>query len=211
MSDTFRTACSPIASDGYTRSGDEQREAIEEAGAAAQARSSIAGGRCPASTEVARRVGVSRQSVLRWDRVRQNEGVEGLLCPKRFGRQAQRGAAQGIGGGTQTGGAGGKIRDRVVDATVHWLADHTAIRSSIGTVLGVAHPRGAGLECAASGRTSAPARRALDSSLEDAEVAGVKKFQDANSATMTHPIRRRSRRRDLGSKSRRHCGTRNAR
>lgn len=109
------------------------------------------------------------------------------------------------------GALAARFATEVVDATAHWLADHTAIRSSIGTVLGVAHPRGAGLECAASGRTSAPARRALDSSLEDAEVAGVKKFQDANSATMTHPIRRRSRRRDLGSKSRRHCGTRNAR
>lgn len=36
--------------------------------------------------EVARRVGVSRQSVLRWERVRQHEGSQGLRRRARFGR-----------------------------------------------------------------------------------------------------------------------------
>ena len=36
--------------------------------------------------EVARRVGVSRQAVQRWDLVRRQQGVEGLKRPARFGR-----------------------------------------------------------------------------------------------------------------------------
>lgn len=36
--------------------------------------------------EVARRVGVSRQTVMRWDRVREQGGVEALRRPKQFGR-----------------------------------------------------------------------------------------------------------------------------
>lgn len=39
--------------------------------------------------EVARRVGVSRQSVSRWERLRQSAGMEGLRRPKRFGRPAK--------------------------------------------------------------------------------------------------------------------------
>lgn len=36
--------------------------------------------------EVARRVGVSRQTVMRWDRVREKGGVEALRRPRQFGR-----------------------------------------------------------------------------------------------------------------------------
>lgn len=36
--------------------------------------------------EVARRVGVSRQTVMRWDRVRQNGGLEALRRARHFGR-----------------------------------------------------------------------------------------------------------------------------
>jgi len=36
--------------------------------------------------EVARRVGVSRQTVMRWDRAREQGGVEALRRPSRFGR-----------------------------------------------------------------------------------------------------------------------------
>lgn len=36
--------------------------------------------------EVARRVGVSRQTVMRWDRVREQGGVEALRRPRQFGR-----------------------------------------------------------------------------------------------------------------------------
>jgi transposase len=36
--------------------------------------------------DVARRVGVSRQSVLRWDRKRQESGQDALRRPRRFGR-----------------------------------------------------------------------------------------------------------------------------
>lgn len=36
--------------------------------------------------EVARRVGVSRQTVMRWDRMREQGGVEALRRPKQFGR-----------------------------------------------------------------------------------------------------------------------------
>lgn len=39
--------------------------------------------------EVARRLGVSRQSVLRWDRVRQRVGMDGLRRPAQFGRPAK--------------------------------------------------------------------------------------------------------------------------
>jgi transposase len=44
----------------------------------------LAGGESQA--EVARRVGVSRQTVMRWDRVREQGGVEALRRPKQFGR-----------------------------------------------------------------------------------------------------------------------------
>jgi len=44
--------------------------------------------------EVARRLGVSRQSVLRWDRVRQDKGAEGLRRPARFGRPRKLNDAQ---------------------------------------------------------------------------------------------------------------------
>jgi transposase len=36
--------------------------------------------------EVARQVGVSRQSVMRWERIRQEAGMAGLKRPKSFGR-----------------------------------------------------------------------------------------------------------------------------
>lgn len=36
--------------------------------------------------EVARRVGVSRQTVMRWDRVREQGGLEALRRPRQFGR-----------------------------------------------------------------------------------------------------------------------------
>lgn len=36
--------------------------------------------------EVARRVGVSRQTVMRWDRVREQGGVDALRRPRQFGR-----------------------------------------------------------------------------------------------------------------------------
>jgi transposase len=44
--------------------------------------------------EVARRVGVSRQAVQRWERVRQHQGVEGLKRPARFGRPPKLSEAQ---------------------------------------------------------------------------------------------------------------------
>lgn len=44
--------------------------------------------------EVARRVGVSRQSVLRWERVRQQKGAAGLRRPARFGRPPKLDTAQ---------------------------------------------------------------------------------------------------------------------
>lgn len=44
--------------------------------------------------DVARRVGVSRQSVLRWERVRQQQGLSGLRRPARFGRPPKLDAAQ---------------------------------------------------------------------------------------------------------------------
>jgi transposase len=44
----------------------------------------LAGGESQA--EVARRVGVSRQTVMRWDRVREQGGVEALRGPRQFGR-----------------------------------------------------------------------------------------------------------------------------
>lgn len=46
-------------------------------------------------SEVARRVGVSRQSVLRWERVRQQRGVDGLKRPARCGRPPKLSEAQG--------------------------------------------------------------------------------------------------------------------
>ena len=39
-----------------------------------------------AQAEVARRVGVTRTSVSRWEKVRQEGGAEALRRPKRFGR-----------------------------------------------------------------------------------------------------------------------------
>jgi transposase len=44
--------------------------------------------------EVARRVGVSRQAVQRWERVRQHQGVAGLKSPSRFGRPPKLSEAQ---------------------------------------------------------------------------------------------------------------------
>jgi transposase len=44
--------------------------------------------------EVARRVGVSRQSVLRWERKRQEGGQTALRRPKRFGRPPRLSEAQ---------------------------------------------------------------------------------------------------------------------
>lgn len=44
--------------------------------------------------EVARRVGVSRQSVSRWEKVREQGGVEALRRPKRFGRPRRLSDAQ---------------------------------------------------------------------------------------------------------------------
>jgi transposase len=44
--------------------------------------------------EVARRVGVSRQAVQRWDLVRQQQGMEGLKRPARFGRPPKLNEAQ---------------------------------------------------------------------------------------------------------------------
>jgi transposase len=47
-----------------------------------------------AQAEVARRVGVSRQSVLRWERARQSGGLEALRRPARFGRPQRLSDAQ---------------------------------------------------------------------------------------------------------------------
>ena len=44
--------------------------------------------------EVARRVGVSRQSVSRWEKVREQGGVEALRRPQRFGRPRRLSDAQ---------------------------------------------------------------------------------------------------------------------
>src|SRR5271163_2302792 len=52
----------------------------------------LAGGESQA--EVARRVGVSRQTVMRWDRARQEGGMEALRRAPHFGRPERLSAAQ---------------------------------------------------------------------------------------------------------------------
>jgi transposase len=52
----------------------------------------LAGGKSQA--EVARRVGVSRQTVMRWDRARQEGGMEALCRAPHFGRPERLSAAQ---------------------------------------------------------------------------------------------------------------------
>jgi transposase len=52
----------------------------------------LAQGMAPA--EVARQVGVSRQSVMRWDRARAEGGLEALRRPQRFGRPPRLSEAQ---------------------------------------------------------------------------------------------------------------------
>ena len=47
-----------------------------------------------AQAEVARRVGVTRTSVSRWERLRQEGGLEALRRPKRFGRPRRLSDAQ---------------------------------------------------------------------------------------------------------------------
>ncbi len=47
-----------------------------------------------AQAEVARRVGVSRQSVSRWEKAREQGGMEALRRPKRFGRPRRLSDAQ---------------------------------------------------------------------------------------------------------------------
>ena len=136
----------------------------------------LASGVWPA--EVARRVGVSRQSVLRWSKRHARGGMEGLERPKRFGRPAKLDEAQraelikALKAGALAAGFTSEL----------WTLPRIAmlIKERFGVQLsqplGVADAAAVGLERAAADRPCPAARRSGDRGVEKEEVAGGKKI-----------------------------------
>ena len=136
----------------------------------------LAGGESQA--EVARRVGVSRQTVMRWDRARQEGGMEALTpgAALRTSGAAQRGTTPGAGAAAQRRGAGGRFLNGVMDAPRIAQLIETKFCRETGPLLGLAVARTAGLERAAADGPGAGTRRASGSHVEGQEVAGTKKI-----------------------------------
>jgi transcriptional regulator with XRE-family HTH domain len=121
----------------------------------------LAGGESQA--EVARRVGVSRQTVMRWDRARQEGGIEALRRAPHFGRPERLSAAH-------------RLLNGVMDGAADRAADRDEVLRETGSHLGLAVARTAGLERAAADGPRARTRRASGSNVEGQEVARTKKI-----------------------------------
>ena len=126
----------------------------------------LAGGESQA--EVARRVGVSRQTVMRWDRARQEGGMEALRRAPHFGRPERLSAAQRQ--------ELVRLLNGVMDRAADRAADRDEVRRETGSHLGLAVTRTAGLERPATDGPGAGTRRASGSHVEDQEVARTKKI-----------------------------------
>lgn len=131
-----------------------------------------------AQAEVARRVGVSRQSVLRWERAREQAGPRGAAAAASVWSAAAVVGRAVVAAGARAEGrrSGGGFSDRTVDAAADRRADRAAVCRPSGAVLGVAVVAGTGLERATADGLGPRAQRAGDYHLEGPEVADPKEI-----------------------------------
>ena len=123
--------------------------------------------------EVARRVGVTRQSFLRWTRLKEKGGVEALKRPDRFGRPPKLDEAQRaeLIKTPKAGAMAGRFCERVMDVAAHRPLGQGAIRNRTVATFSLAHVATTWLECTAAHGPSAPARRGGNQYLERKAVA----------------------------------------
>ena len=114
---------------------------------------------CVSQAEVARRLGVHRQSVIRWVRALRKAGRAGLQQAGRAGRKAKLSATdlQAIAPGAQTRTASTRLRDRTVDGAAGRPTDRAAVRGALPSCARLAPAGTVGLELPASGRPRAGA------------------------------------------------------
>jgi len=115
--------------------------------------------------EVARRLGTSRQTVMRWERAIEAGGRDRLV------KLGVRGRPRRL-SDEQLHELGRLLKQGALAA--HWRTDPTEVRSALGQQLGLAGTRTDGLERATPCRPGAPTRRTRHLDLEEQEVAGTK-------------------------------------
>ena len=128
--------------------------------------------------EVARRLGVTRQSVSDWaQQLARANGAVGKLRGKPLGRPKHLDATQceGLAPDVVTGGAGRRLCDRAVDDQTRACADQARVWGGIQQHWRMGAVAQSGFYAAEAGAQSAAARRAGDRAVEAQAMAGAKK------------------------------------
>ena len=128
--------------------------------------------------ELARRVGVSCQTVMHWEMLRQQSGLETLRRAEHFGRPEGLSESQReelVRFGAEGRVAGGRICDGALGAAADCSVDRGQVLGLDGALLSMAAARAPRLERAAAERPGARAQRTGDPRLESQEVARAKK------------------------------------